>query len=133
LKDHILLEGIYKTIAPDEVSLKTPLDFVKEEEKELFEKYDGKPINEIEDEGHKKAITEAIQKARVAELEVFANKEKGKEIDLSEEQVGVVKDFFEKDRRPFPREYHAAIIGLHEKLFGKEEKKEEKSEEKGKK
>lgn len=126
LKDHILLEGIYKAIRPDEVSLKTPLDFVDEDMRPLFEQYDGKPVNDIEDEEHKRIITEAIQKARVEELTMWANEDEGEEIELSSEQAGIVISFFEKDNRPFPRENHAAIVSLHEKLTvpkGEESKK----------
>ena len=54
LKDHILLEGIYKATRPDEISLKTPLDFVDDEMRPLFEQYDGKPVNSIEDKEHQR-------------------------------------------------------------------------------
>lgn len=117
LKDHILLEGIYRAIMPDEINLSTPLDFVENEnDRELFTKYDGQPVNQIENEDDKKVITEAIQKARMAELEVWANDEKPAEIDLSGEQTRTLKNFFDKDNRPFPREQHAAIVSLHDKL-----------------
>ena len=82
LKDHILLEGIYKAIRPDEISMPTPLDFVDDDMRELFEQYDGQPVNSIKDEEHKKIITEAIQKARVEELKVWSNDDEGEEIEL---------------------------------------------------
>lgn len=116
LKDHILLEGIYKATRPDEVTFKTPLDFVDEDMRTLFEQYDGKPVNSIENEEHKKIITEAIQKARVEEMEVWANEDSGDEVELTGDQIGVILGFFDKDTRPFPRENHAAIVSLHEKL-----------------
>lgn len=124
LKDHIQLEGIYKAIKPEEISLKTPLDFIEDEaDRELFEKYDGQPVNQIEDEAHKKKITEAIQKARVDELSVWANDDEGKEVEFSVEQAQTIKNFFDKDNRPFPREHHAAIVSLHDKLQSLLEKK----------
>lgn len=116
LKDHILLEGIYKAVRPAEIALKNALDFVKDEEKELFEKYNGMPINNIPDEDHKKLITEAIQMARVEELSIYLNEDEGEEIDLTKEQAAVIEDFFEKDKREFPREQHSAIVGLHDKI-----------------
>jgi len=122
LKDHIVLEGIYKATKPEEIKIKSMIDYVDGEQKKLFEQYDGKPINSIENEEHKKIISEAIQKARVEELEVFSNKDEGEEIHLVSEQVGVLKDFFDKDKRPFPREYHTAIVSLYEKLTNPEKK-----------
>ena len=117
LKDHILLEGIYRAIMPEEINMSSPLDFVEsEEDKKLFEKYDGKPVNQIEDEDHKQKVTEAIQKARAAELAVWANDEDGVEMNLNGEQIKTLKNFFDKDNRPFPREQHAAIVSLHDKL-----------------
>lgn len=121
LKDHILLEGIYKATRPDEISMKTPLDFVDDDMRELFEQYDGKPVNSIEDEEHKKIITEAIQKARVEELQVWTNDDEGEEIELTSEQAAIIVNFFDRDSRPFPRENHAAIVSLHEKLAGLKE------------
>ena len=123
LKDHILLEGIYKSVKPEEVKVRTPLDFVDENQKEFFQQYDGKPINSIENEEHKKIISEAIHKARIEELEIFKNEEEGEEFNLNGEQIGILVDFFEKDKRPFPREYHAAIVSLHGKLATQKEKK----------
>jgi len=125
LKDHILLEGIYKALKPEKISLKTPLDFVDDDMRSLFEQYDGKPVNNIKDEKHRKIITEAIQKARVEELKVWSSKDEGEEVKLTSEQLGIINDFFERDNRPFPRENHAAIVSLHEKLTGKEDKSEE--------
>jgi len=116
LKDHILLEGIYKALRPEEISFKSPLDFVDDDVKSLFEQYDGQPINKIEDEEHKKIISEAIQKAKVEELKIWSNKDEGETVKLTDEQEKVILNFFEKDSRPFPRENHAAIVSLHEKL-----------------
>lgn len=116
LKDHILLEGIYKAVKPGEISLKTALDYVKEEDRVLFEKYEGMPINEIPEEEDKKTITEAIQMARVEELKVFSNEEEGEEVGLTKEQAGIISDFFDKDKRQFPREHHSAIVALHDKI-----------------
>jgi len=116
LKDHILLEGIYKVVQPEKVSLKSPLDFVDDDMKPLFEQYDGQPVNKIENEEHRKIITEAIQRARVEELKIWSNKDEGEKIELTDEQEKVILNFFEKDNRPFPRENHAAIVSLHEKL-----------------
>lgn len=119
LKDHILLEGIYKAVRPEEVSLKTPLDFVDDDMKSLFEQYDGQPVNKIEDEEHKRIITEAIQKARVEELKIWSNKDEGEKVELTDEQEKIILNFFEKDSRPFPRENHAAIVSLHKKFTNK--------------
>jgi len=123
LKDHILLEGIYRSVKPDEVKIRSPLDFVDAEQQKLFEQYDGKSINSIENEEHKKLISEAVQRARLEELEIFKNEEEGEDFSLTGEQVGVLTDFFEKDKRPFPREHHAAIVSLHDKLAAQKEKK----------
>jgi hypothetical protein len=118
LKDHILLEQIWKVTRPEEVSLRVPIDFVKEDEKDLFAKYDGQAINSIENEEHKRIISEAVQRARILEVEVFSNKDEGEEIQLTNEHIRILKEFYDKDKRPFPKEYHVAILGLHEKLTG---------------
>lgn len=116
LRDHILLEGIYKAVKPEEVSLKTALDFVKEEDKVLFEKYQGMSVNEIPEEEDKRIIIEAIQMARVEELKIFSNEEEGEEVDLTKGQAEIISDFFDKDKREFPREHHSAIVALHDKI-----------------
>jgi hypothetical protein len=48
---------------------------------------------------------------------MFNNEEQGESFDFSKDQVDMIKKFFETDKRPFPREYHNAIVALHGKLF----------------
>ncbi len=117
LKDHILLEGIYKAIKPEEVIIKTPLDYVETDQIELFSQYDGEPVNKIENEEHRKIITSAIQQARVEELKMWSNEETPNEVEITDEQAKVLINFIDKDTRPFSREQHAAIVSLHEKLI----------------
>jgi len=117
LKDHIILEGIYGAVEIETLKMPIATDFVKPEEVDLFAQYNGKPISEIENEEHRKTIQEAMQKQRVEEMKMWANDGPGSEINFSNEQLEMIKKFFEQDKRPFPREYHKAIVALHGKLF----------------
>lgn len=125
LKDHIMLEGIYKATGAEKIRLPIPPDYVdNDEDKKLFQQYDGKQISEIEDQEHKEKLQNAIRQAREDEMKIWSN-EGGdeEEVELTDEQIEVIKDFFDKDKRPFPREYHQVIIDLHDKLSGKSENK----------
>lgn len=127
LKDHIMLEGIYKSTRADQIRLPIPPDYVeKEEDKKLFQQYDGKQISQIEEEEHKQTLQNAIRQAREDEMKIWSN-EGGdeEEVELTNEQIEVIKDFFDKDKRPFPREYHQVIIDLHNKLSGTSENRKD--------
>lgn len=117
LKDHIILEGIYESVDIENLKMPIATDFVKPEEVDLFAQYNGKPISEIPDENHKKIIQEAMQKQRAEEMKMWANDDPGTEVNFSKDQLEMIKKFFEQDKRPFPREYHKAIVALHGKLF----------------
>lgn len=117
LKDHILLEDIYKNLDTENMKVPIVLDYVSPEDSELFHKYDGKAVSEIEDEGHKKTIQEAMHKQREDEAKMFDNEEQSESFDFSKDQFDMIKRFFETDKRPFRREYHNAIVALHGKLF----------------
>jgi len=117
LRDHILLEGIYKSLDIENMKVPIVLDYVSPEEAELFHKYDGKAVSEIENEDHKKLIQEAMHKQKADEAKMFDNEEQGESFDLSKDQIDMLKRFFETDKRPFRREYHSAIVALNGKLF----------------
>jgi hypothetical protein len=122
LKDHIMLEGVYKVVRPEDIRLPVPPDFVSEEDKEIFDKYDGMKIDSIGNEDHKIKIQEAFKKSREEQNKFWANSgEDEVEINFSDEQKKVILDFFEQDKRVWPREYHKAILDLHNKLSGKSE------------
>lgn len=123
LKDHIMLEGVYKAAKSDQIRLPVPPDYIEDEEdKKLFKQYDGRQISEIEDKDHKEKLQKAIRQAREDEMKIWSN-EGGdeEEVEFTTDQVETLKDFFENDKRPFPREYHQAIIDLHSKLSGTSE------------
>lgn len=123
LKDHIMLEDIYKATRSDQIRLPVPPDYIEnEEDKELFQQYDGQQVSQIEDEKHREKLQKAIRQAREDEMKIWSN-EGGdeEEVEVTKEQIEVINDFFEKDKRPFPREYHQVIIDLHNKLSGKSE------------
>lgn len=127
LKDHIQLEKIFNATKVSELKMPVPQDFVeKEEDKELFKKYDGIKIADIEDVEEKKIIQNAIKKSKEKEFEIFSNadsEEQLVEVDLSDEDIKVIEEFYNKDKRPFSREFHKVILDLHAKLFTKSEKK----------
>ncbi len=116
LRDHILLEDIFHAVKPFEIKVPMPPDFVSREDKHLFEKYENKRLAEIEDEDHKKILSEAVRKAKEEETKLYTQLDETEGVEFSHEQIKTLKDFFEHDQRPFPREYHEAIISLHSKL-----------------
>lgn len=116
LKDHILLEGIYKAVKPFDIKVPTPPEFVPEDKRNLFAKYENKKISDIEDADDKKVLGEAIAKSREKEMELYTSLEKTEGFDFQDEQIKTLKDFFDKDKRTFPREYHEAIVSLYNKL-----------------
>jgi hypothetical protein len=119
LKDHILLEGLYKGLDLENLKMPVATDFVDPDKLELFNQYNEKKISDIEDVEHKKIIQEAMQKTRIEEMKIWTNEEPADAFSLSDTQTDLIKSFFEKDKRPFPREYHKAIIALNEKLYTK--------------
>lgn len=119
LKDHIMLEGIYKAVDPDSIDFPYPPDYVDKDDQWLFTEYEGQKIENIENEEHRQKIQEAVQKAKQSQSEIWANSGGDEtEINLSEEQKKTLTDFFEQDKRSWPREYHQAIIDLYNKLSG---------------
>jgi len=119
LKDHIMLEGIYKAVKADNIEFPMPPDFVDEEDKQIFKDYDGMKIDEIENEEHKQKVQEAVKKSREEQNKIWANRGGNEiEVNLSEAQVAIMRDFFEQDKRTWPRDYHKAILDLHEKISG---------------
>jgi hypothetical protein len=118
LRDHIKLESIFDKVESDKVKIPVPPDYVPEEKKELFKKYENQQINSITDENDKREIQDAIQKARKDEALFWEGEfnPDPKEVEFEDWQLQIVKDFFEKDQRPFPRVYHKAILSLAEKL-----------------
>lgn len=125
LKDHIMLESIFKVVNPDSIEYPKPPDFIPEEKRELFQKYENKRVGEIEDKEDQKMLQEAIMKSREAESAIWENDDPEKEwveIQLKPEQLAILSNFYETDRRPFPRQYHQAIIALNGKLDSKKKK-----------
>lgn len=119
LKDHIMLEGIYKAANPDDIDFPYPYHFLNKEDINLFDQYEGQKIDDIENEEDRQKIRNAIQKSKESQSEIWANQGGDEEeIDLSDEQKKTLLDFFEQDKRSWPREYHQAIIDLHGKLSG---------------
>ena len=120
LRDHILLERIYNAVDIESIGFPKPADFASEEEAKLFEQYDGVMVNKIENEEHKAIIVEALRKAREKENEIWDNEEDPDfSIKLENDQKAIIKDFFDKDKRTWPRNYHKAIISLNNKLLEK--------------
>lgn len=122
LKDHIMLEGLYKAVKAEEIKFPNPPDYVSAEDREMFNEYEGMKIDDIENEEHRNKIQEAVKKSKADQNKIWAN-EGGDEvnIDFSDEQVKTLKDFFEQDKRTWPREYHKAILDLYNKISGKGE------------
>ena len=126
LKDHLVLEGIFKVVDPDSIEYPAPPNFIPENKKELFQKYENKRISEIEDKEDQKVLQKAIMDSREAESKIWENKdleEEWVEIRLTPDQMAVLKNFYETDKRPFPRQYHDAIVTLDDKLEAKKKKK----------
>lgn len=119
LKDHIMLEDIYKAVNTGDIKFPNPIDYASKEDEELFSKYDGMKIDDIEDEEHRQKIQEAIRKSKEEQNKIWAN-EGGDEVEVNftDDQIKVLKDFFEQDKRSWPREYHKAIYDLHSKISG---------------
>lgn len=118
LKEHILLEQIYDLLKLDDVKYPQIIDFVKPEEVDLFNIYNGKKIDEIGNEEHKKVISEAMQKQRIEEARIWSNRDENLfETAFSQEQLDLIKRFFEQDKREYDRNTHLAIVSLHKKLF----------------
>jgi hypothetical protein len=118
LRDHILLEGVFKAVDASDIKLPIPPDFVPEEKRELFKQYDNKPVTEIADEEDRKLIQEAIIKARTEEAKIWEETDDNEVLllELSSFQLDTIREFFEKDKRPFPKNFHKAILTLSEKL-----------------
>ena len=119
LRDHLMLEKIYNSIDAEGAQKELPraIDFAKEEDKPIFEKYDGIRISDIEDQKEQAIIVEALTKAREKENEIWSNAEDPDfVVKFEDDQIKIINDFFEKDKRTWPRNYHKAIISLHEKL-----------------
>lgn len=121
LKEHILLERIYKKVNPDEIKLPSILDLVENEtQRELIEKYDGVKIGDIEDKEHRLIIQDLMKRLKESELKFWSNQEKDNilNVDLTKEEVNLINNIIEVDKRPFPREFHKVIIDLVNKLSG---------------
>lgn len=117
LRDHIRLEKIFKAADPDSIILSTPEDFVPADKKELFAKYDGKDLKEIEDKDDQAVLRDAILKTNEERAKVWNDESEGDfEAKFSTEDIIILKDFYEKDQRTFPKQYHAAILTLSNKL-----------------
>jgi hypothetical protein len=126
LKDHIMLESIFKDADPDSIEYPIPQNFVPDDKQELFQKYENKQIKDIEDEEDKKVLQQAMIESREAEAKIWENKESEDEqvnVKFSPDQLKVLNDFYETDKRPFPRQYHDAIVSLHDKIESKKKKK----------
>lgn len=131
LREHIRLEAIYQAADPENAKLPIPMDFVEESQKELFTKYENQRVTDIKNEDDQKIIRDAITKSNAARDAIFQNDEKPEfEAKFSEDDVQVLKQFYDTDSRSFPRQYHQAILSLHSKL--KEDPKEDKKPKKKK-
>lgn len=131
LKDHIMLESIFKAADPDGIKYPAPSDFVPEEKKELFQKYENKRVGEIEDKEHQKVLQEAMVKFREVESKIWENEDPEDEwadVKLNPEQLAVIQNHYDTDRRPFPRQYHGAIVSLNDKLQNMKKKPSKKKE-----
>jgi hypothetical protein len=117
LREHIQLEKLFNKLDAENIRLPIPPDYVDDEHQELFSKYENKKVSDIEDENDKAIIQDAMQKARQDEMKFWSNEDKEtKTIDLSDEDISKLLEFFDKDERQFPREYHQAIVDLYNKL-----------------
>lgn len=118
LLEHIRLESLITSVDLESIKQPTVMDLVPPENVDLFSKYEGMNLNDIKDENDKKILTEALQRQRVEDMKFWANEDTElKELEVSNEQINLVKKFFDQDKRPFPKEYHKAIVALHGKLF----------------
>lgn len=126
LKDHLILEGIFKATDPESIEYPNPPQFIPEEKKELFQKYENKRVGEIEDKEDQKILQEAIMKSREAEGKIWENndpKEEWVDVKLTPDQLAVLQNFYETDKRPMPRQYHQAIVTLNDKMEAKKKPK----------
>jgi hypothetical protein len=124
LREHIRLEAIFKEAKVDEVKLPFPQDFVSDEQKELFDKYNNMRVDEIKDEKDQIVIKEAIIKSNQEREKVWTNTDgNDMNINLTNEDIDILKGFFNSDQRKFPKDYHTAILSLHKKLEDKKSKK----------
>lgn len=118
LKEHILLEQIYDLLKLEDVKYPQVTDYIKPEEVELFNTYNGKKIDEIENLEHRKVIGEAMQRQRIEEARIWSNRDENLfETVFSQDQLDLIKRFFEQDKREYDRNTHLAIVSLHKKLF----------------
>jgi len=117
LGEHIKLESIYKTVDPDSVSLPFPLDYVNEEQKLLFEKYDRMQIDDIENKDHQEILRNAMIKSNEERNRIWNNGDKSNfEVNLTKDEIVILKEFYDSDKRTFPKQYHKAILSLYGKI-----------------
>jgi len=122
LKEHLMLDSVYEKIDVENIPIPTPLDFLENKDDAiLFEKYNNKPISEIEDEHEREIVKNALDASKDAEQRIYENnqKEETLEVGLDDDEVDVLNTFFDKDKRPFSRQFHQAIVDLHKKLKSK--------------
>ena len=134
LREHIRLEAIYQAADPENAPLPIPIDFVEESQKELFSKYENQRVADIKNKDDQKIIRDAITKSNAARDVIFQNDEKPEfEAKFSEDDVQVLKQFYDTDSRSFPRQYHKAILSLNSKLHEDPKAKEAKEAKEAKK
>ena len=120
LREHLVLEEVYKLVDVDKIKYPVPPHFVPEEHQGLFKEYEGKKIADIEDEEAKAILQTAVRDSQAAEQKLWKNEQENlSDVNLNKEQVAALKRFYDKDQRPFPRHYHEAILSLHNKLESK--------------
>lgn len=117
LREHIQLEKLFNKLDAENIRLPIPPDYVNDDQQELFSKYENKKVSDIEDENDKQIIQEAMQKSRQDEMKFWANEdEETVDIEFNDEDIKKLFEFFDKDERQFPREYHKVIVDLYNKL-----------------
>lgn len=129
LKDHLMLEGIFRAVDPDGIKFPNAPDFVPKDKQELFQSYNGKQIRDIENPEHQKILQKAVMAAKEEESKIWSNEDPEEEqmdIKFKPEQITSLKNFYETDRRPIPRQYHLAIVSLNDKLESKKKAKTKK-------
>lgn len=123
LREHIRLKAIYDAADPDGTPLPIPIDFVDEEFKDLFEKYNNKRIDDIEDKDHQKILRNAMMKSNEARNKIWLNDDQADFVaKFSDDDIQMLKNFYDNDKRTFPRQYHKAILSLNEKINNKKKR-----------
>ena len=101
LKEHIRLETIFKAVDVENAKLPAAIDYVEEDQKELFKKYDGQQIASIKDKEAAEILQEAMKNSAIDREKIWANEEEADfNAELSNEDLAILRNFFERAPDP---------------------------------